>query len=155
MRTGGILGTAIDMESKRATGPIIEATVGFAADERGFGIAYATLASGKKEKTVRIPFKVRRYPALLDREVGYAAMTAVADHIVAMGCRRVKFHVADDRVVDDFCERRDVPMPLAIEYVRLGCALNRFAEYHLQADGGGSDDLTARARAEVTLHVAA
>ena len=149
------MGTVMSMDNKRATGPVIEATVGFAADEHGHGVAYVALAAGKKEKSVRIPFSVRRYPALLEREVGYAAMTAVAERIAEMGCRRVNFHVADDRVVEDFCERRDVPMPLAIEYVRLGCALNRFAEYHLQADGGPADDLTARARAEVTLNVAA
>ena len=141
------------MESKRAKGPVIDAKVGFAADEHGCGVAYVALTSGQKEKSVRIPFKVRRYPALLDREVGFAAMTAVAEHVASMGCRRVNFRVADDRVVEDFCERRDVPMPLAIEYVRMGCALNRFAEFHLEA--ASADDLTARARAEVTLHVAA
>ncbi|MDQ6929411.1 MAG: hypothetical protein M3126_01925 [Candidatus Eremiobacteraeota bacterium] len=143
------------MESKRTTGPIVEATVGFAADEHGRGIAYAALAAGSKARSLRIPFTVRRYPALLEREVGYAAMTAVAERVAEMGCHRVKFHVADERLVDDIAGRRDVPMPLAIEYVRLGCALNRFAEYQLAPDGGPADDLTARARAEVTLNVAA
>lgn len=136
-------------------GPMIDATVGFAADEAGFGIAYATLASGRNQKSVRVPFKVRRYPALLDREIGYAALTAVADKVAELGCKRVTFHIPDDRVVSDISERRDVPTPLAIEYVRLGCALNRFTEYHLDVDGSAADDLTARARAEVTLHVAA
>lgn len=150
------MGTVKSMESKgAATGPIIDATVGFAADDHGRGVAYVALAAGKKEKSVRIPFNVRRYPALLDREVGYAAMTAVAERLTEMGCRRVNFHVADERVVEDFCERREVPMPLAIEYVRLGCALNRFAEYRLHPGAGPAEDLTARARAEVTLHVAA
>lgn len=136
-------------------GPMIDATVGFAADEAGFGIAYAALSAGSNQKSVRVPFTVRRYPALLDREIGYAALTAVADKIAEMGCKRVRFRVPDDRVVNDIAERRDVPAPLAIEYVRLGCALNRFAEYRLDVDGEGADDLTARARAEVTLHVAA
>ena len=143
------------MENKRAKGPVIEATVGFAADEHGQGVAYANLAAGAKAKSLRIPFTVRRYPALLDREIGYAAMTAVAERVAEMGCRRVKFHVADGRLVNDFCQRLEVPMPLAIQYVRLGCALNRFAEYQLTTDGGPAEDLTARARAEVTLNVAA
>ncbi|MDP9018599.1 MAG: hypothetical protein M3N19_09790 [Candidatus Eremiobacteraeota bacterium] len=143
------------MESKRAKGPMIEARVGFAADERGHGVAYVSLTSGQKAKSVRVPFTVRRYPALLEREVGYAAITAVAGTVAGMGCRRVTFHLADERVVEDVRERRDVPMPLAIEYVRLGCALNRFAEFRLESDSGPAQDLTARARAEVTLHVAA
>lgn len=137
------------------TGPIIDATLGFAADEAGFGIAYVSLASGSNRKALRVPFTVRRYPALLEREVGYAALTAVADKVAALGCKRVKFHIPDDRVVADLQERRDVPAPLAIEYVRLGCALNRFNEYVLDAGGDDGEDLTARARAEVTLHVAA
>ena len=137
------------------TGPIIDATVGFAADEAGFGIAYVSLASGSNRKSLRVPFSVRRYPALLEREVGYAALTAVADKVAALGCKRVAFRIPDERVVADFQERRDVPGPLAIEYVRLGCALNRFSEYRLDAGGDDAGDLTARARAEVTLHVAA
>lgn len=136
-------------------GPMIDATVGFAADEAGSGIAYVSLSSGSNRKSLRVPFTVRRYPALLEREVGYAALTAVADKVAALGCKRVAFHVPDDRVVADLEERRDVPGPLAIEYVRLGCALNRFSEYRLEAGGGDAGDLTARARAEVTLHVAA
>lgn len=136
-------------------GPMVDATVGFAADEAGFGIAYVALASGRNEQSIRVPFKVRRYPALLDREISYAALTTVADKLAEMGCNRVTFRVSDDRVVGDVKEKRDVPAPLAIEYVRLGCALNRFGEYHLDVDGNASDDLTARARAEVTLHVAA
>ncbi|GAC1508096.1 MAG: hypothetical protein NVS1B14_12640 [Vulcanimicrobiaceae bacterium] len=135
--------------------PIIDATVGFAADDEGKGVAYVSLCSGSKSKSLRVPFAVRRHPALLEREVGYAALTAVAEEIAALGCRRVNFRVGDERVVDDFREHRDVPPPLAIEYVRLGCALNRFSEFRLSGDPGPAEDLTARARAEVTLHIAA
>ena len=143
------------MQSKRVTGPITNATVGFAADEDGHGVAYVALATDSLEQSLRIPFTVRRYPALRQREIGYAAMTAAAERVAEMGCRRVVFHVDDERLVDDVCERRDVPMPLAIEYVRLGCALNRFADYKLALNGESGRDLRARALAEVTLRVAA
>ena len=135
--------------------PMIDVTLGFAADERGAGIAYAQLAAKGRERLLRIPFAVRRYPALLEREVAYAATTAVAAQLSEMGCKRVTLRVPDERLVSDVKGRGDLPLPLAMEYVRLGCALNHFAEFEVQAGNECSDDLAARARAEVALHIAA
>ncbi|MGA8840527.1 MAG: hypothetical protein WB491_08540, partial [Candidatus Aquilonibacter sp.] len=63
------------------------------------------------------------------------------------------FGVADGELVADCNEHRNVPPPLVLPYVRLRCALNRFAAYAVCT--GGDDDLEARARAELVLHSAA
>lgn len=138
----------------------VRATVGFAADQRGEGVAYARLArpSGAgagRGALVRVPFRLQRMPALLDREVGYAALTAVATHLKERGIERVGFVVDDARLVEDLHERRDVPQPLGLPYVRLGCALNQFREYDVAPLRGDGSDLSARARAEIAMHVAA
>lgn len=133
--------------------PMVEATVGFAADARGFGVAYVATKWTKGSLLLRLPFKVQRYPALQDREVGYAALLVVAQALRERGIRRVAFDVADTELVADLVERRPVPPAIALPYVRLGCELNAFAGYTLAANGG--DDLAARARAEVALSFAA
>ena len=134
---------------------MIEATVGYSADERGAGVAYVELQAAQTRKLIRVCFTVARYPALLGREIGYAAMAAVVERIVELGCFRVAFHLNDAALIEDLRERRDVPAPLTLSYVTLRCALNRLADYHL-ADGGlSAEGLNARARAEVALHVAA
>jgi hypothetical protein len=40
-------------------------------------------------------------------------------------------------------------------YVRLGCALNQFRRYEIADLPPGDADLSARARSEVAMHVAA
>jgi hypothetical protein len=132
---------------------MIEATVGFAADAQGMGVAYVSARRAKGSLLLRLPFKVQRFPALEDREVAYAAMTVAARALREHGVRRVSFDLADPELVADVLERRQVPPAITLPYVRLGCALNQFTEYHLTAHAG--DDLTARARAEVALSVAA
>lgn len=139
--------------STHKRGPMVEARVGFAADAQGLGVAYVATQRAKGSMLLRLPFKVKRYPALQDREIAYAALTVVANALRERGVRRVSFDVADSELVADVTERRQVPPAITLPYVRLGCALNQFAEYHLTAHPG--DDLTARARAEVALHVAA
>ena len=69
------------------------------------------------------------------------------------GVERVSFGLADDQLVADCNERRNVPPPLVLPYVRLRCALNRYSAFELCA--GGDRDLEARARAELVLHSAA
>ncbi|MDQ2663482.1 MAG: hypothetical protein M3Y18_05535 [Candidatus Eremiobacteraeota bacterium] len=142
----------------KSKGERIRATVGFAADERGEGIAYARVArpgTSQRGALVRVPFRLQRMPALLDREIGYAALTAVATHLKERGVERVGFVVDDPRLVEDLRERRDVPQPLGLPYVRLGCALNQFREYDVAPLPGDGSDLSARARAEVAMHIAA
>jgi hypothetical protein len=69
------------------------------------------------------------------------------------GVDRVSFGLTDPDLIADCNEHRDVPPPLVLPYVRLRCALNRFAGYALQATS--DPDLEARARAELVLHTAA
>lgn len=132
-----------------------EVAVGFAADMQGNGVAYARLGAGsERARIMRVPFSVKRYPALLDREVGYAALTAVSAALRGRGVRRVRFSIEDGRLASEVREHRDVPAPLALAYVRLGCALNQFAEYEI-ADPPGESQLSSRARSEVAMHAAA
>lgn len=134
--------------------PAFEAHVGFAADVRGKGIAYARLRSTTGTRLLRLSFRVKRYPSLVEREVAYAALTAVASSLQERGIARATFHVGDEQLVRDLAEHRALPAALVLPYVRLRCALNRFDEFAV-ADAGESADLAARARAEVALHLAA
>jgi hypothetical protein len=127
--------------------------VGYAADERGRGVAYARIAAPAGERLVRVAFHVRRYPGTEAREVAYGALTAVAQLLRERGVKRAVFYVPDAALVADWCEHRAVPPPLALSYVRLGCALNRFTQHALAASE--ESDLCARARAEVAYHTAA
>lgn len=142
----------------KSKGERLRATVGFAADERGEGVAYARVsrfASAEQGALVRVPFRLQRMPALLDREVGYAALTAVAAHLKKRGVERIGFVVDDTRLVEDLQGRRELPQPLGLPYVRLGCALNQFREYDVEPLPDQGSDLSARARAEVAMHIAA
>jgi len=138
--------------------PQIEAHIGFSADGRGEGVAYVRLSGGSADGgalLLRVPFVTKRYPALLDREIGYAALTAVARRLREREIDRVNLLVDDERLVEDLRNRRDVPQALGLAYVRLGCVLNQFRTYEVGCAPAGSSDLTARARAEVAMHVAA
>jgi hypothetical protein len=134
---------------------LVEAAVGFAADAQGNGVAYIRVGGTRAPRVLRVPFTVKRYPALLDREVGYGALIAVSAALRRRGVERVRFLVDDERLVSDVQEHRDVPAPLALAYVRLGCALNQLREYQIAGSPQGESDLTARARSEVAMHVAA
>jgi hypothetical protein len=132
----------------------VDAATGFAADAQGNGVSYLRLQLGRTARVLRVPFSVRRYPALLDREIAYAALTAAAAVLHRRGIDRVRFLVDDTRLVSDLHEHRDVPAPLTLAYVRLRCTLNQFKEYDI-APSSGESDLAARARSEVAMHVAA
>jgi len=131
---------------------MLQAQLGYAADALGEGVAYARLTTRTGERLVRVAFRVQRYPGLEDREVAYGALAAVAPVLRARGVERIAFTLADPALVADCTERRGVPAPLVLPYVRLGCALNRFRAFELHV--GEDADLTARARAELALHTA-
>jgi len=133
----------------------IEATLGFAADDFGAGVAYVDLRTAQAQRLARVDFHVKRIPALLGHEVGYAALTAVAKRLADSGFQDASFKVADSHLVDGLEGRAEVPSALGIAYVNLRCQLNRFRAVRIQADEGAAEDLAARARAEATLHVAA
>ncbi|HTV91409.1 MAG TPA: hypothetical protein VMG98_01700 [Verrucomicrobiae bacterium] len=132
---------------------MVQAELGYAADGLGEGVAYARLATRTGERLVRVAFRVQRFEGLGGREIGYAALTAMATMLRERGIERASFGLADAELVADCNQRRDVAPPLVLPYVRLRCALNRFAAYALRA--GGDPDLEARARAELVLHTAA
>lgn len=141
--------------SIRKTAPLIEATVGYAADDAGLGVAYASVQSPARNAPalLRVPFRVRRYAGLAGREIGYAAVAAVAAALRDRKVRRVRFAVPDPELVSDVAERRPLPQALTLPYIRLGCAFNQFSECDVVAST--DDDLIGRARAEVALHIAA
>jgi hypothetical protein len=151
------------MAHKRAERTAV-VTVGYAADEGGRGVVYAkmwsstqarSLTSGS-EPIVRVGFRTDVRPALRGREVAYAAVEAAARELLVAGVTTVEVRVADAQLASDLAERRSVPADLAIPYIALRCVLNRFASFSVVAcDDGTARDLTARARADVSLHVAA
>ena len=132
---------------------MVQVQLGYAADRLGEGITYARLTTRTGERLVRVAFRVQRFDGLGGREIGYAALTALATMLRERGIDRIAFSLGDTELVADCNERRDVPPPLVLPYVRLRCALNRYAAYAL--DAGGDPDLEARARAELVLHPAA
>jgi hypothetical protein len=140
---------------RRAPQPSL-VTVGFAADER-HGIAYAIVGSaGGRGSLVRVGFACRPLPALLGRDVAYFALDAVAAELQRRGLERANFQIDDEYLPADLAQRRSVPSSLIVPYVALRCKLNRFREATVSAAGGAvARDITARARAEVSLDIAA
>lgn len=132
--------------------PLASVAIGFDADEKGNGVAYARVGA---ERTLRVPFVVERFPALLSREVGYAAVTAVCRALQTRGLQRAELVVEDEHLAADLREHRDVPSPLTLAYVRLRCALNVFQEYRIAEPPQHETDLSVRARSDVAMHVAA
>lgn len=132
----------------------IDAQLGYAADGDGRGVAYARLGSSTGERLVRVPFRAKRFAGLDAREVGYAALTALSALLQERGIAVAAFHVSDAQFVSEVNDHLDVPPPLVIPYVRLGCALNGFTSFTLDC-APDAEDLTQRARAEVALLQAA
>jgi hypothetical protein len=132
---------------------MVRAQLGYAADPRGNGVAYVRLTSRTGERLVRVAFRVQRFAGLDGREVGYAALTVVADLLRSHGVERVEFSVPDVHLVADVNEHRDVPVPIVLPYVRLGCSLNPLREFTIAH--GEDRDLSQRALSEVALQPAA
>jgi hypothetical protein len=130
----------------------VEATVGYAADECGKGIAYARLTASGSERLLRLTFRVAARP-LTDRAIGYAALTAVARALARRHHREVTLVLGDADFLEEIAGGRGVADGLVLSYVNLRCALNALAKFRLQS--GSTDELTQRARAEATLNVAA
>jgi hypothetical protein len=139
------------MGTKRGAGPAVEATVGYAADERGYGLAYARLTGEHARRVLRVGFTCQSPTP--ERGVAYAALTAVTRALGRRGFGNVRFVVRDREFVDEIATGRGVADTLALAYVRLRCALNALAAFAVRT--GDTDELTQRARAEVTLNVAA
>ena len=138
----------------RCMNGVLQAQMGFAADDRGNGVAYVRLRSRRGERVLRVPFTVRRLPALLGREIGYAALAAVLPQLAARGVEALQLVLEDETLAADLRDRRDLPPALAMPYVRARCALNRLRRSDI-APAAPEGDLTARARSEAALHAAA
>jgi hypothetical protein len=132
---------------------MLQVQLGFAADRVGNGVAYARLSTRTGTRLVRAAFRVQRFAGLDDREVAYAALTEIARMLSERGIERAAFTVPNSALVTDRNEHRDVPPPIVLPYVRLGCVLNHFKAHTLAF--GEDPDLTQRARAEVALTPAA
>jgi hypothetical protein len=146
------------MKRTRENATPISVTLGYAAGPEGDGVAYAALGagSGRPESLVRVSFRCRPQAALLGRDVAYAALGAVAAELLERGIAAAVFRIAEASVPRDLDERRAVPSPLIVPYVTLRCALNRFASATVShAVDRTIRDLTARARADASLTVAA
>lgn len=143
----------MNVPRKKQSGPAVIASLGYAADDRGHGVAYARIAAESGEHLLRIPFRTGRASAVQEREAGYAALTATVNALRGRGVRRVCFRLEDTALIADLAEHRDVPPPIVLPYVRLRCALNQIEEFRFEP--APASDLAQRARAEVVLNVAA
>jgi hypothetical protein len=130
-------------------------SVGFAADAAGNGVAYIRWCATGAGRVLRVPFSVKRFPALLEREVGYGALAAACTALRRRGVERLRLCIDDERLVNDLREHRDVPAALTLAYVRLRCALNQFVLYEIDQAPASESDLTARSRSEVCRAIAA
>ncbi|HZO92974.1 MAG TPA: hypothetical protein VFB22_04340 [Candidatus Baltobacteraceae bacterium] len=127
-----------------------DVAVGYAADLGGAGIAYAALATGTGRSVVKVPFSARPLPGLDGREMGYAAVGAVAAYLRGRGFTRVRIRIADAGVVDDLNARTTVPPSLAMPYVKTRCALHGFAVARVErGEPIETQDLDGRARADI------
>jgi hypothetical protein len=141
------------MRTKRRPDPAVEVLAGYAADNRGSGIAYARVTGARSRGLLRVGFRVGLSGALADRAAGYAALTAISRALCKRGFRNVRFILGDPDFVEEIASRRGIGEALALAYVRLRCALNSLATFDVRS--GAADDLTQRARAEVALNLAA
>lgn len=133
-----------------------DVAVGYAADRAGNGIAYAAIATGSGRSAARVTFGAVPLGALDGRELGYAAVTAVAAYLRGRGFNRVRLRIADENVVDELSGRRPVPLPLAMAYVKASCALHGFSAARVErGEPIETYDLQTRASAEVALRAPA
>jgi len=144
------------MNERRTQRQPIDCTIGFAANAEGQGLAYAALRSDGREQVERVPFALRPAPALLGRDIAYVAVEAVAAELATRGIEGVRLLIDEPPLLGDFHERRALPAALSLPYIALRCRLNGFREARLgPADAAVVRDLSARARAEISLLVAA
>jgi hypothetical protein len=140
------------MTNRQNTGSAVEAAIGYAADTRGVGLAYARL-SGAVSRLARFRFEVPKHGPLTDRAIAYAAVATIAKALCARGIRHVRFLLGDAQLAREIASQPEIPEALVLPYVHLRCILNSLESFSVQP--AATDDLTQRARAEVALNVAA
>jgi hypothetical protein len=122
----------------------VKVWLGYAADERGRGVALVRIRRDRKDEILRLAFRVTGAG-----ESGYAAL-AVALPLVRKRAERVVLEISDEELVAELTRQREIPPPFVMPYVRTRCALNAFTSWILRT-GEGARDLDARAIAELTL----
>lgn len=146
----------IMLMEKRGGSNSVVVTLGFAADAQGNGVAFGRVRRGARESSIRVAFVAPQRPVLEGRDTSYAALRATAEFLRERGVREAIFRIADGRVVEEVRDRTALPTALLLPYIALRCSLNRFADFSIaSATDDEVADLLARARAEVSLHVAA
>jgi hypothetical protein len=144
------------MNVSRRARQAADIALGYAADDRGHGVAYAAVSTGGATAVIRLPFNAPPMPALEGLEQGYAAIVALASHLKARGVSRARIRIAQQRVAADLSGAGTPPKSLAMLYVKARCMLRALGPVRLEtADSSEIRDLLARAQAEVGLHVAA
>jgi hypothetical protein len=144
------------MQISRRTRIAADVAVGYAADSRGHGIAYASVGTGTGTSVVRLAFQAEVAPALEGRELGYAVVAALGELLKSRGFGRVRIRLADERVAQELSGSGSPPKALAMAYVRVRCVLRALGAVRIEvAEPVEIRDLTARAQAEVTLRAAA
>jgi hypothetical protein len=144
------------MTDSRRARSAADVAVGYAADERGHGVAYAAINTGSASRIIRLTFTATPLPALDGLEHGYAALAAVGAHLKTRGFGRLRIRIGDERVVADLSGTGSPPKALTMAYVKTRCVLHGLGSVRLEAaEPVEVRDLAARARAEVGLHVAA
>ncbi|MDE2573545.1 MAG: hypothetical protein KGM44_13610 [bacterium] len=99
------------------------------AAKGGRGRLLARLSQGALElERLEVPFSFRSRPEGEGREASYAAVTALARRLGAMGLRRVELLGPDAKLAEDVVTRRRLPDGLNVPYITLGCVMNRFLE---------------------------
>src|SRR5471032_2820787 len=144
------------MSYARRSRPAADVAVGYAADNLGRGIAFASIATGTSSGVVRIPFRTTPLPALEGRDVGYAAVAAIGAHLKSRGFGRARVRLSDDKVVADLNGVGEPPKALAMAYVKTRCLLHGLGAVRLEAaEPIETRDLTKKAQIELSLHTAA
>ena len=144
------------MSYARRSRPAADVAVGYAADNLGRGIAFASIATGTSSGIVRIPFRATALPALEGRDVGYAAVAAISAHLKSRGFGRARVRIADGNVVADLSGNGQPPKALAMAYVKTRCLLHGLGSVRLEAaEPIEIRDLTKRAQTELSVHVVA
>lgn len=141
------------MQRVRGEDSTLEAAVGYAAAPNGFGVVYARLRRGERARLLRFSFRARRVGRFWGLACGYAALTAVAEALGKRGIREVRFLLGDSEFVQELRTGKVAADVLAMQYVRMRCALNPLESFSFQTSD--VEDLTQRARAEAALNVAA
>lgn len=132
------------------------AAIGYAADLEGRGIAFVTIATGSGRTVLRVPFSATPLAIHEGREIGYAAVNAVAHELRRRGFARIRLRVGNPRVVADLAAPCVVAPALAMAYVKVRCVMNSFRSARVEiAELREIEDLESRARAELDLQSAA